>query len=95
MPAEFNSFAYVVSGEGKFGAESENAMRGQMVMFSQDGSEVLIENSTDVPLEALLIAGVPLNEPVVRYGPFVMNSREEIVEAFEDYRSGRMGQIEA
>ena len=47
----------------------------------------------DEPLEVLLIGGVPLNEPVVRYGPFVMNTKEEIIKAFEDYREGRMGEI--
>jgi quercetin 2,3-dioxygenase len=41
----------------------------------------------------LLIAGMPLREPVARYGPFVMNTKEEIIKAFEDYREGRMGEI--
>jgi redox-sensitive bicupin YhaK (pirin superfamily) len=40
-----------------------------------------------------VLAAVPLREPVARYGPFVMNTKDELVEAFEDYRSGRMGQI--
>ena len=44
-------------------------------------------------LNLLLIAGKPLQEPVARYGPFVMNTRDELYEAFEDYRSGRMGTI--
>ena len=49
--------------------------------------------SASEPLEVLLIAGVPLREPVARYGPFVMNTKEEIIKAFEDYREGRMGEI--
>jgi redox-sensitive bicupin YhaK (pirin superfamily) len=93
MPEEFNGFAYVVSGEGSFGNGDERATRGQMVMFAQDGNEVTIQNSGGAPLEVLVIAGVPLGEPVARYGPFVMNTREEILQAFEDYRSGRMGEI--
>lgn len=47
-----------------------------------------------IPLDVLLIAGVPLNEPVVRYGLFVMNTEAEIIQAIVDYRNGRMGSIE-
>jgi quercetin 2,3-dioxygenase len=95
VPVEYNAFAYVVAGEGLFGAKRERATRGQMVMFDQDGDQVAIENppTATTPLDLLLIAGVPLNEPVVRHGPFVMNTSEEIGQAFEDYRTGRMGQI--
>src|SRR4030095_14013805 len=93
VPAEYNAFAYVVSGEGKFGPDSERALRGQMVMFAQDGAEVTITNDGESSLELLLIGGVPLNEPIARYGPFVMTTRAEIYQAFEDYRGGRMGEI--
>jgi redox-sensitive bicupin YhaK (pirin superfamily) len=65
-----------------------------MVMFSPDGDDLTIVNpDSGTTLELLLIAGVPLNEPVVRYGPFVMNTKEEIYQAIEDYRNGRMGAI--
>lgn len=94
VPSAFNVFAYVVNGEGMFGGDRETATRGQMAMFDRDGDQVLLENSNGVPLEVLLIGGVPLGEPVVRYGPFVMNTREEIDQAFEDYRNGKMGAIE-
>jgi redox-sensitive bicupin YhaK (pirin superfamily) len=96
VPSDYNAFAYVVEGAGLFGAEGERAGRGQMVRFAQDGDEVRIENSADAKatLEVLLIAGVPLNEPVARYGPFVMNTQAEIRQAIEDYRLGRMGAIE-
>ena len=95
VPQGYNAFAYVVDGEGLFGAEGERAGDGQMVMFVADSDEVMIANPADAgaPLEVLLIAGVPLNEPVVRYGPFVMNTEAEIYQAVEDYRSGRMGAI--
>ena len=95
VPSAFNAFVYVVDGEGVFGAEREHAADGQMVMFAQDGDEVRIENPEDsrTTLDVLLIAGSPLNEPVVRYGPFVMNTRDEIYQAIEDYRLGRMGAI--
>jgi quercetin 2,3-dioxygenase len=95
VPAEFNAFAYVFSGEGQFGSEGKAATEHQMVMFGDDGDLVRIAapDGASEPLEVLLIAGVPLREPVARYGPFVMNTREEIVKAFEDYREGRMGEI--
>ena len=95
VPAAYNAFAYVVDGEGLFGAEGERAGDGQMVLFAQDGDEVRIENpaGAKATLEVLLIAGVPLNEPVARYGPFVMNTPAEIRQAIEDYRLGRMGAI--
>ena len=95
VPKEYNAFAYVLEGAGLFGAELERGDDGQMVIFAQDGGEVTIANSADAekPLDLLLIAGVPLNEPVVRYGPFVMNTEAEILQAIEDYRNGRMGRI--
>lgn len=96
VPAEYNAFAYLVDGAGLFGEASERANDGQMVMFAQDGDSIGIENPADsqTRLEVLLIAGVPLNEPVARYGPFVMNTEREIRQAFEDYARGRMGAIE-
>jgi redox-sensitive bicupin YhaK (pirin superfamily) len=95
VPRDYNAFVYVVDGAGLFGAESERGADGQMVMFAPDGDEVRIENQADAqaPLEVLLIAGVPLNEPIARYGPFVMNTEAEIHQAFDDYRRGRMGKI--
>jgi hypothetical protein len=95
VPRDYNTFAYVVEGDGLFGAEREPARDEQMVLFAQDGDELTIENAPDTKttLEVLLIAGVPLNEPVARYGPFVMNTEKEIFEAIEDYRQGRMGEI--
>ncbi len=95
VPQDYNAFAYVVDGAGLFGAEGERGADGQMVMFAPDGDEVKIENPADAKaaLEVLLIAGVPLNEPIARYGPFVMNTEAEIHQAFEDYRRGRMGAI--
>jgi redox-sensitive bicupin YhaK (pirin superfamily) len=97
VPEAYNAFAYVVEGEGLFGAEGERAGDGQMVLFAPDGDEVRVENPADAKatLEVLLIAGVPLNEPVARYGPFVMNTEGEIRQAIEDYRLGRMGAIDA
>jgi redox-sensitive bicupin YhaK (pirin superfamily) len=96
VPSVYNAFAYIVEGEGLIGAEGERALDGQMVLLAQDGDEVRIENPNDskATLEVLLIAGVPLNEPVARYGPFVMNTQAEIHQAIEDYRRGRMDAID-
>jgi hypothetical protein len=95
IPKDYNAFAYIVEGAGLFGTEGERGGRGQMVLFAPDGDEVRIENPSDATamLEVLLIAGVPLNEPIARYGPFVMNTQAEIRQAFEDYSQGRMGTI--
>ncbi len=95
VPQEYNAFAYLLDGSGLFGTEQEPGNDGQMVMFAADGDEVVITNPADAqqPLDFLLIAGVPLNEPVVRYGPFVMNTEAEIMQAIEDYQKGRMGRI--
>lgn len=95
VPTNFNTFAYVIDGQGLFGAEHERGEDGQMVLFAPDGEELTIQNPSDsaTTLEVLLIGGVPLNEPVARYGPFVMNTREEILQAIEDYQNGKMGEI--
>jgi quercetin 2,3-dioxygenase len=97
VPRNYNAFAYVIEGAGLFGVEGERGTDGQMVMFASDGNEVRIENPADAnaTLEVLLIAGLPLNEPIARYGPFVMNTEAEIHQAFEDYRRGRMGAIDS
>jgi hypothetical protein len=97
VPKEYNAFVYVLEGSGLFGTEPAPGDDGQMVLFSQDGEDVVISNPADAqrPLDLLLIAGVPLNEPVVRYGPFVMNTEAEIIQAINDYQEGRMGRIDA
>ena len=95
VPGDYNAFAYVIDGAGLFGVDGERGTDGQMVMFAPDGDELRIENPADAnaTLDVLVIAGVPLNEPIARYGPFVMNTEAEIHQAFEDYRRGRMGVI--
>jgi len=95
VPGTYNAFAYVVEGEGLFGPEAVRAGDTQMVLFAQDGDVVRIENPANAKatLEVLVIAGLPLNEPLARYGPFVMNTEGEIRQAIEDYRQGRMGEI--
>jgi redox-sensitive bicupin YhaK (pirin superfamily) len=64
-------------------------------VFFGDGDEACIAvspNATE-PLQALLLAGAPLGEPVARYGPFVMNTHDELAQAVQDYQAGKMGCI--
>jgi quercetin 2,3-dioxygenase len=89
----YNLFAYVVNGEGQFGPDNRRAERGQIVLFNSDGGQVQIKATGKEKLELLLIGGTPINEPVVRYGPFVMNTEEEIYTAINDYRTGKLGSI--
>lgn len=76
--------------DGELSANSHAAESGQMMVFSRKAGTITITTSTSA--QALLLGGEPLGEPVVRYGPFVMNTREEIVQAFQDYEAGRLVQ---
>jgi quercetin 2,3-dioxygenase len=89
IPANYNAFAFVISGEAAFG--DRVARENDMVLFGGDGDAVSIASSGGT--ELLLIGGVPLNEPVARYGPFVMNTVGEIRQAMLDYQSGHFGEI--
>lgn len=92
LPAEYNGFLYILEGSGKFGVDGVEAHAGQAMLLAHvkrefDDSEVSIEATSR--LRVLLYAGRPLHEPIVSYGPFVMNTRQQITEAIEDYQSGR------
>jgi len=93
---DYNAFAYVIGGKGLFGVDEKPAGREQVVLFANDGNKISIKVPDDATshLDVLLIGGVPLKEPVARYGPFVMNTKEEINQAIDDYRNGRMGKID-
>ena len=95
VPKEYNVFAYVIKGKGVFEQSNNNktAEKGNLVIFEKDGQAAYIQaiEDSNVSLELLLIGGVPLREPIARYGPFVMNTQQEIYQAIEDYRSGRLG----
>lgn len=95
LPRSFNGFVYVYSGNVEFGA-GQRLEEGQVVDLQADAAVVRVAVPHDAPSggKVLLIAGEPINEPISRYGPFVMNTRAEIEEAFRDYREGRLGTIE-
>ncbi len=92
VPRDYRVFGYALSGTGRYGAEQHAIPAQQMIVFASDGDTVTFAAGEE-PLELLLIGGVPLNEPVVRYGPFVMNTEDEIRQAVTDYQAGRMGAI--
>lgn len=92
IPADFNIAAYVFDGTVSFGPEGETVGRGQMAVFGPGAS--LTVSGTGESGRFLLLGGTPIGEPVARYGPFVMNSEDEIHAAVRDYQSGRMGVIE-
>ncbi|HEY6099852.1 MAG TPA: pirin family protein [Anaeromyxobacter sp.] len=92
----WNAFAYVFSGRARVGREERLARPGDLVVLDREGGPVVLAADRDgEAAEVLLAAGEPIAEPVVRYGPFVMNTEQEIVEAIADFRAGRMGEIEA
>jgi redox-sensitive bicupin YhaK (pirin superfamily) len=92
VPPEYRVFAYGLSGKGFYGNVRREIDARQMIVFGNDGDTVTLAAGEE-PLEVLLLGGVPLKEPVVRYGPFVMNTEDEIRQAVTDYQAGRMGQI--
>ncbi|CAB3773448.1 pirin [Burkholderia sp. MSh2] len=94
VPAGYRVFAYPIDGTGLYGPGRQAVDARHMIVYGDDGDTVTFA-AGDMPLDVLLIGGVPLNEPIVRYGPFVMNTEEEIRQAVVDYQTGRMGRIEA
>jgi len=92
IPKNYNAFAYIIKGKSFFGDGQIPAHKEQIVLFEQDANKITIKSSIS-SLDVLLIAGVPLGEPVTRYGPFVMNTEEEIKQAILDYNNGKMGKI--
>lgn len=94
----FNMAAYVFEGQVKFGKDTTTVERSQMALFGPGDRLSIGAEAEGAGVETggrfLLLGGAPIDEPVARYGPFVMNNREELVAAVNDYQSGRMGVIE-
>jgi quercetin 2,3-dioxygenase len=87
------AIAYLMSGTARFGSERAIPARAAVV-FDRHGDTITVENSGNDPLEFLMLTGKPIEEPMVRYGPFVMNTVDELEAAFADFQSGKMGAIE-
>ena len=94
IPEDHQAGIYVFAGSVQIGSNLETVRDGQLALLGR-GEEVQfsVPSSATENARFLLLAGVPLNEPVARYGPFVMNTEAELQQAFHDYQNGRMGTI--
>ena len=95
LPVVYNAFIYVYRGTVHVLDGQDKATpvpQGHMAILENAGDGIRLQADTsETPARALLIAGRPLNEPIVQYGPFVMNTRDELMAAVEDFRQGRLG----
>lgn len=91
IPENWNSFAYIIEGEGIFGNENSDPIKSHHCIVFGPGDGIEAWNKSGSALRFALVGGQPLNEPVVQHGPFVMNSKAEIKQAMEDYYMGKNG----
>ncbi len=91
FPANFNTVLLVIDGEIKVN-DAEWVAADHFVLFENEGEEFMVEAMKDAVV--LVLSGEPIQEPIVAHGPFVMNSREEILQAFEDFNTGKFGYLE-
>lgn len=96
---EYNGLAYVLAGRGTVGTDRRPVRTGQTAVFGAGSALTLrADESQDghaPDLEVVLLGGKPLREPMAHYGPFVMNTRAELQQAFEDFQAGRLGTVPA
>ena len=94
---EFNALVYVLSGDGTVGPTANPIRQGQLAVLGS-GDRITVsaaaqQDSHRPTMEVLILGGQPIREPVFQYGPFVMNSKSEVVQALEDFNAGRFGSI--
>jgi quercetin 2,3-dioxygenase len=96
---DFNALVYVLAGDGTVGAERRPISTGQLALFGP-GDTIVVDGagkqeSRYAEMEVIVLGGAPIREPVAWGGPFVMNTRAEVLQAFEDHQAGRLGSIPA
>jgi hypothetical protein len=89
LPMTHNAFVYVYRGALRIGERRVDAQR-MAILANPPASDGVVLRALDAPTRALVIAGRPLHEPIMQYGPFVMNTRDELMQAVQDYQSGRL-----
>ncbi|KAF5729637.1 pirin-like family protein [Tripterygium wilfordii] len=87
----WNAFVYIIEGEGVFGIPNSSPVSAHHVLVLSPGDGLSVWNKSSKPLRFALVGGQPLNEPVVQYGPFVMNTQAEIDQTIEDYHHSKNG----
>jgi redox-sensitive bicupin YhaK (pirin superfamily) len=92
VPTRHNAALLVMQGD--IAVNGEDASENELVVFSNAGEHVAVEANSDKGAQLLLLAGEPIDEPVVSYGPFVMNTEGEIRQAMIDFQDGKFGQLE-
>jgi quercetin 2,3-dioxygenase len=96
---DFNALAYGLAGSGAAGVERRPFRMGQAVVFGRGDSLTVraeeVQDSRSANFEIVLLGGAPIREPMMQYGPFVMNTHAELAQAFDDFRAGRLGSIPA
>ncbi|HEY1465476.1 MAG TPA: pirin family protein [Acidimicrobiales bacterium] len=96
---DFNALVYVLAGQGTVGDERRPVHTGQLAVLGDGGTITVTadaaQESRSPQLDVLVLGGRAIGEPVYAYGPFVMNTRDEVAQAFEDYQAGRLGTIPA
>ncbi|CAO3670108.1 unnamed protein product [Rhizopus stolonifer] len=90
IPENYAGFIYTIAGTARFGADQHVSEAHHTLVLDQGGDHVQVESLSD-DCHFVVIAGQPIKEPVVQHGPFVMNTKEEIYQAFDDYRLGKNG----
>ena len=92
IPKNQTAMVYVIEGELKFHDENQISRKGQMIYFDQSSDTINLTSISSTG-SYLVLAGEPLNEPIVRYGPFVTNTEGDMKKAMLDYQSGKMGTL--